>query len=492
VTRIATGIAGLDLVLNGGLEPGAVVVLAGTPGTGKTILAHQVCFANGTAGHRCVYYTTVSEPHTKLVRHLEPFSFFDSHALGARVEHIHLGDFLRPARQDGLASLVSEIVRKTLEDEPAIVVVDSAKMLREFADERELRAALYDLTSRISQTSTVLLLVGEYTPEELRSGIEFSLADGIIEVAYEAREPLDRRWLRIAKMRGGSHRSGRHTFRIGPDGVEVFPRIETLIPHVLSPVAGRVPSGIPGLDELMSGGAKQADATLITGPSGVGKTIFGLRWLTQGLEDGKRCMYVTFQDTADQLVAMGANFGWDLKPARAPGSVSVCYVPLGDLDLDVLATAVRSEVNAHPTSRIVIDSLSELAFAAREGERFPAYLRSLVGIIRAAGSSLLITSETGTHGLSATALDDLLFLFDNVIDLRYIEEGSQIGRAVHIAKMRNSQHEMTLNRVAITDRGLVVGSVLESVTGRLGWSALRTPSPAEHAAPGVPALSRPS
>jgi hypothetical protein len=74
----------LDLVLNGGLEPGAVVVVAGAPGTGKTILAQQMCFAASTAEHKCVYYTTVSEPHTKLVRHLEQFAFFDPQALGAR------------------------------------------------------------------------------------------------------------------------------------------------------------------------------------------------------------------------------------------------------------------------------------------------------------------------------------------------------------------------------------------------------------------------
>jgi circadian clock protein KaiC len=337
-----------------------------------------------------------------------------------------------------------------------------------------LRGSLYDLTARIAQTGTVLLLVGEYAPEELRGGIEFSLADGIIQLEYEAREPVDRRWLRIAKMRGGSYRSGKHTFRIGSDGVQVFPRIETLIPHGVSAVSEQVPSGIRGLDELMSGGAKQGDATLVTGPSGVGKTIFGLRWLTHGMERGKRCLYVTFQDTADQLVGVAAAFGWDLTSADAAENVSISYVPMGDLDLDVLATAVRSELNDHATSLIVIDSLSELAFAAREAERFPAYMRSLVGLVRAAGSSLLITSETAVHGLAANAMDGLLFLFDNVIDLRYIEDGSGIGRAVYVAKMRSSSHEMTLNSVSITDRGLVVGKEFESVTGRLGWSALRT------------------
>jgi circadian clock protein KaiC len=466
-------------VLGGGLLPGAVVIVAGVPGTGKTILAQQMCFANGSAERKCVYYTTVSEPHVKLVRHLEEFSFFDPAALGTRVEYIHLGDFLRPASGDGLAPMVSEIVRKTLEEEPSIVVVDSAKMLRDFADERGLRDALYDLTSRIAHTGTVLLLVGEYTAGDLRTGIEFSLADGIVQLDYEAREPVDRRWLRIEKMRGGQHLGGKHTFRIGPNGIEVFPRIEALHPLEAAAVAGRVPSGVPGLDELMNGGAKQGDATLATGPSGVGKTIFGLRWLSMGAEQGKRCMYVTFQDTAAQLFDVAGGFGWDLKSAAAAGNISISYIPMGDLDLDVLATSVRSELGEHAVSRIVIDSLSELAFAAREAERFPAYMRSLVGLVRASGSSLLITSETGAHGLPATALDGLLFLFDNVIDLQYIEIGSRVDRAVNIAKMRSSDHKMTLNGFTITDQGIVVGSELGGVTGRLGWSSLRIQGPPE-------------
>ena len=205
---MSTGIAGLDLVLNGGLERGSVVVLAGAPGTGKTILAQQICFAKATTAHKAVYYTTVSEPHTKLVRHLEPFAFFDREALGTTVEYIHLGSFLVPRSEDGLEPLVSEIVRKTLEDEPAIVVVDSSKMLRDFADERQLRSALYSLTSRMAHTDTVLLLVGEYTPEELGGGIEFSLADGIVYLEYQPREPVDRRSLRVMKVRGSGQRPG--------------------------------------------------------------------------------------------------------------------------------------------------------------------------------------------------------------------------------------------------------------------------------------------
>jgi circadian clock protein KaiC len=477
VTRIVTGVRGLDLILGGGLEPGAVVVVAGAPGTGKTILAQQICFAVGTTDHKGVYYSTVSEPDTKLVRHLEQFSFFDQASLGSRVEHIHLGDFLRPARPEGLGPLVSEIVRKTLDEEPAVVVVDSAKMLRDFAAERELRGALYDLTGRFAETNTVLLLVGEYTDEELGGGIEFSLADGIIQLEYEAREPVDRRTMRVVKMRGGSSVPGRHTFQIDSDGIRVFPRIETLVPDSVAPVAGRISSGVPGLERLMPGGMRQGDASLVMGPSGVGKTTLALRWITQGLEDGETCLFVTFQDTAEHLTEMGGAFGWDLSAAEAEGRLVISYVAMGDLDLDVLANSVRMNLDEHSISRIAIDSLAELVLADREWDRFPAYMRSLVGLVRAAGVSFLATSETVGATITSQSLEGLMFLFDNVIDLRYIEEGSGLGRALNIVKMRNRPHAMTLNQVTISDTGLAVGETIEGVTGRLGWSALRTQDP---------------
>jgi circadian clock protein KaiC len=79
-----------------------------------------------------------------------------------------------------------------------------------------------------------------------------------------------------------------------------------------------------------------------------------------------------------------------------------------------------------------------------------------------------------------------MFLFDNVIDLRYIEQDSALGRAINVVKMRNSYHQMTLNSVTITDRGLVVGDKLEGVTGRLGWSALRAQDPPHPRSPSDP------
>lgn len=472
--RVRTGIPDLDLILGGGLEPGSLVILAGAPGTGKTILAQQICFANATPEHKALYYTTLSEPHSKLVRHLEPFDFFKPAALGKSVDFIHLGELVQEAAKEGLESLVSEVVRTCFETSPAVVVIDSAKALRDFVSEQELRTALYGLASRVAHTEAVLLFVGEYTPQEIEGGVEFSLADGIVQLAYEAHEPVDRRWLRVVKMRGGDHLVGKHSFRIGEGGFEVFPRLETLAPKGIIAADGHVPSGTPRLDELMGDGIRAGQATAVLGPSGAGKTIFGLRFVAQGLEAGERCLYVSFQETGDQLVRNAATFGWDIAKALESGQLVLHYVPVGELDLDTIAAAVRRELTKGSVRRVVIDSLAELVFAAREADRFPAYSRSLVGWIRAAGASVVITSETTTLGPMTEPIGGLSFLFHNVILLRYLEIGSELRRALNIIKMRTSNHDKGVFEYVIDGHGLTIKDRLEGVTGVLGWSALRT------------------
>ncbi|WP_433789701.1 RAD55 family ATPase [Actinoplanes sp. CA-252034] len=470
--RLSTGLADLDLILGGGLEPGSVVVLSGPPGAGKTILAQQICFANATAEHKAVLYTTLSEPHSKLVAHLRGFAFFHPEFLGPKIEYVHLGDKLRDVGAEALEPLIGEVVRKALDDEPVLVVIDSTKMLQDFVNDHALRMALYDLTSRVAHSGAVLLL-GEYTPKEMRSGVEFSLADGIIHLSHKRREPIDRRGLRVMKMRGTSHLGGTHTVHITDDGLQVYPRIESFLPEEAPPKTGRIPSGIPGLDALMGGGIPQDDATLVLGPSGAGKTIGCLGFVAEGLTQGERCLYITFQDTADQLVGMAGKFGWDFATARTDGQLVISHVPMGNLDLDVLSSVIRHGLADGTTSRIVIDSLAEMVQAAREAHRFPAYLRSLVGIVRAADASLWVTSETRTFGPMEDPLEGLMFLFHNVLQLRYIEHRAEIGRVLNVLKMRNSRHDNAMHACHLTDDGITVGDRLEGLTGMLGWSVLR-------------------
>jgi circadian clock protein KaiC len=478
--RLPTGIPELDLVLDGGIPAGSLVVLAGGPGTGKTILAQQICFANATAERPAIFYTTFAEPHAKLVRYLEPFEFFDSGALAERVEFVSLESLLLDeGGRDGerLGPAVSELVRACFERRPSVVVIDSAKALRDFADEHAVRRLFYDLSGRVAHTDTVLLFLGEYAPAEIESGPEFSLADGIVQLAYEQHEPLDRRWLRIVKLRGSNHLGGRHSVTIDRTGIVVSPRLESLRPPDVPPERGRLASGIPGLDEMTCGGIPAGDLTAFLGPSGSGKTIAALRFVVQGLERGESCLYVSFQEDADQLVRKAASFGWQIAPALGSGQLEIYTVPQGVLDLDVLGAAVRAGLSSGKVRRVAIDSLAELVFSAGEAGRFPAYARMLAGFIRSAGATAVITSEVATLGPMTEPLGGLSFLFHNVVLLRYVEIDSEMRRGISVLKMRDSDHEKGVRQFEIDQHGFVVGDQLDGLTGILGWSALREGPP---------------
>ena len=227
--RLSTGIPQLDIILGGGLPVGSLIVVAGAPGTGKTILAQQIRFSNASSEHRAVYYSTISEPPDKFISHLEVFDFFDRSALGEKDEFINLGDLLQTDQGDELAVMMDEIRRKCIEEHPRVVVVDSAKALRDYSGgDRSLRSKIYKLAGRLAYTDTTLIFVGEYSSDEIRSAPEFSLADGILELVYASHEPMDRRWLRVRKLRSSKHLSGQHPLNISGAGISVFVRAETV------------------------------------------------------------------------------------------------------------------------------------------------------------------------------------------------------------------------------------------------------------------------
>src|SRR3954453_265094 len=258
--RRLTGDPGLDIVTGGGLPAGSLVIVAGPPGSGKTILAQQICFANATDEHKALYYTTWSEPHEKMVRHLEQFEFFDTAALGERIEFLHLTELLGDAA-GGFAAAAAEILRESLETRPAVIVVDSSKALHDVVAPDDFRRAIYELASKVAYSNAVLILVGEYEMADTRSQPEFAVADGILQLDNEAHGPVDRRWLRILKMRGAEVAAGQHSFKISTRGFEVFPRLEATLPRTVPTLDTRATFNLEKLDTSIGGGIPRGDST---------------------------------------------------------------------------------------------------------------------------------------------------------------------------------------------------------------------------------------
>ncbi len=129
--RLSTGNDRLDEVLGGGLILDAITLIVGAPGTGKTILAEQCLFANATPERPGLYLSTVSEPFDKLLRYGQALEFFDTAQLNRSVFYDDLGDAVH---QNGLPAVVERLDALLKEHRPGIVVIDSFKALRTFAD----------------------------------------------------------------------------------------------------------------------------------------------------------------------------------------------------------------------------------------------------------------------------------------------------------------------------------------------------------------------
>src|SRR5687767_15370990 len=92
INRLKTGVAGLDEILGGGLPEYSFNIIAGSPGSGKTTLAHQLMFSLATPERPAVYFTVLGEPPLKMMRYQQQFEFFDADKINSSIRFINLGD----------------------------------------------------------------------------------------------------------------------------------------------------------------------------------------------------------------------------------------------------------------------------------------------------------------------------------------------------------------------------------------------------------------
>jgi circadian clock protein KaiC len=452
--RIPTGCAGLDEILLGGIPANTISVIMGAPGTGKTILAEQLAFANATAEEPALYLTTMSEPLDKFIMHGQHYGFFDESKVGVSVFYEDLGLILRDRGIDKLPEILTDILATR---RPRLLFIDSFKALNELlVQPQDRRTVIFDVASVLSAYQCTSFLIGEYSESMMTELPEFAIADVVLQMIKLATNVREQRFLRVEKLRASRSIPGLHAFSITDDGLEVYPRLltpKTAPEYNAKPE--RVNTGIKGLDEMIHEGFWRGSTTLIAGPPGSGKTIMALQFIGEGALKGEPGVYLGFQENPTQLARVMNNLGLPVEELLNDGFHLMYQSPV-EVQLDRVATDLFRRVREGGVKRVVIDALGDLERASVDRQRFSNLIYALMQWFAVENVTCMMTYEMtelfDVHGISDQQISNMS---DNVLLLRF-QPGPELKRTLRIIKTRGSAHDNREHEIRITGKGVVI------------------------------------
>lgn len=462
-----TGVVELDRTLGGGFPKGSVVLLAGSSGSGKTVLSFQWLF-EGMKYNENSIYISMTEPLFKSLKNLETMGFYNRSAI--EQERIKIID-IRSVHQIGkfnpqkIIDFIEEQVKLT---SARRLCIDSITAIAYNLDDKaEIRKFIFDLGKVLSTLGCTTILTSEVADHKYSVyGVEEFISDAIISLEQvKVRDELQR-IMEIIKVRGRDYKTETLDYRITQEGIIVFPRPRVALDY--SSTNERVSSGNALIDDMLGGGLFKGSSSLIVGSSGTGKSLLSIQFVSEGLKNGECCLYAGFEESREQIIRNAKNLGIDFGDYEKKGLLVLRCIYPGEKFLEEHLVDIKTLVETKNIKRIAVDSLSAISGSFID-ENFRRFSKTLNGYLKKMGVTAFFTSAAesfigGGAGLTETHLSTMT---DNIIVLRYTEVEGALKHIINIVKVRGSAHSKGLREYNITDKGISIGQSLVGYEGVL-------------------------
>jgi circadian clock protein KaiC len=473
--KCPTGIHGLDEITFGGLPRGRPTLVCGGAGCGKTLLGVEFLVRGVTEFDEpgvCLTFEETAEELTSNVASLG----FDIAALVARkklaIDHVYLErSLIEEAGEYDLEALFVRLGHAVDSIGAKRVLLDSFEAL--FAgleNESILRSELRRLFRWLKERQLTVVITAERGQGTLtRHGLEEYISDCVILLDQQLTETVLTRRLRVVKYRGSTHGTNEYPFLIENDGLSVLPLTSIDLKHAAS--NERVSTGVPALDAMLGGkGYFRGSSILVSGTAGTGKTSLAAHFVDAACSRGERCVFFSFEESANQIIRNMRSVGIDLGRWVDKGLLHFQAARPSTFGLEMHLVKVHRLIKEIDPSIVVVDPVTGLLHSGTASEARSMLLR-LVDFLKEQQITALMTTLTGGSDAQEQTEVDISSLVDTWLLLRDIESGGERNRGLYILKARGIAHSNQIREFLLTDHGAQLQEVYLGEAGLLTGSA---------------------
>ena len=218
-----------------------------------------------------------------------------------------------------------------------------------------------------------------------------------------------------------------------------------------APQLEKLETGIAGFDHIAYGGMPKGRTTLISGTAGSAKTVFANQFLAEGVLRGENGVFVTFEESPEDIRKNMLGFGWDIPAWEAEGKWAFVdasprghdlqYVISGDYDLGALIARIEHAVKRVGATRLAMDSLGAIFVQFSNQAVVRGELLHIAKALKEMDVTSIMTAErTDEYGqIARFGVEE--FVADNVIILRNVLESEKRRRTIEVLKFRGTMHQ---------------------------------------------------